>query len=274
MDWIFDEGDASCTDNNASASASDTSDTGDSGGTGGADDNTVGKKTHAKAGFSSYNVAGGNTDADAGDTTGTGDVGGTVSVDNNTDNKNVYAKAGFSTYNVADANADMGTGVGDTLGISEELSNNTNNTGEGQSSRVGGADKDELGGTKEGEVRGTDIKAGVGVHGVDKSDLDRANIEAGKKAGVRAVASTDNNANGGGKVTDRHAGLAGLAFAALAAVDCADNSNLAVPEGTPSSAATSTSDEFLATFAALRNVILERKSKVCESNPILFAANH
>ena len=63
-------------------------------------------------------------------------------------------------------------------------------------------------------------------------------------------------------------------FAAFATIDFANNSNLAIFEGTPSSAATSTSDEFLATFAALANTTLERESKMCESNPFLFAANH
>ena len=139
---------------------------------------------------------------------------------------------------------------------------------------MGRANKGRLGETDEGEVDGTNIKAGVGVGGADKGGVGGADIEAGKKAGAGAIASTDNSADGGGKVTDRHAGLAGLAFAAFTAVDCADNSNLAVPEGTPSGAATSTSDEFLATFAALANTTLERESKVCESNPFLFAANH
>ena len=272
MGRILDGGDASGADNNAGASAGDTSGTGDGGGTGGADNNTNGKNAHAKAGFSIYNIAGANTDADAGDTTGTGDAGGTGDADNNTDGKNAYAKAGFSTYNIAGANADAG--AGDTTGTGEEVSNNTNNTGEGQSGRVGGADKGGLGRTDEGGVGGTDIEAGVGVGGADKGGVGGADIEAGKKAGAGAIASTDNSADGGDKVTDRHAGLAGLAFAALAAADCADNSNLAVPEGTPSGAATSTSDEFLATFAALANTTLERESKVCESNPFLFAANH
>ena len=63
-------------------------------------------------------------------------------------------------------------------------------------------------------------------------------------------------------------------FTTLAVANCADNSNLAVLKGTPLGATTFTSNEFLIIFAALANTILERKSKVCESNPFLFAANH
>ena len=139
---------------------------------------------------------------------------------------------------------------------------------------MGRAGKDGLGGTDEGGVGGTNIEARVWVDGADKTGVGRANIEARKKAAVEAIASTDNSADDDNKVTDQHTGLAGLAFAALAAANCADNSNFAVLEETPSSAATSTSDKFLATFAALANTTLERESKVCESNPFLFAANH
>ena len=63
-------------------------------------------------------------------------------------------------------------------------------------------------------------------------------------------------------------------FATFATANYADNSNLVVLEGTSSSATTFTSDKFLTTFATLANTILERKSKVCKSNPFLFAANH
>ena len=63
-------------------------------------------------------------------------------------------------------------------------------------------------------------------------------------------------------------------FAILATTNCANNSNLAIPKGTFSDATTSTSDKFLAIFAALANITLERESKICESNPFLFTANH
>ena len=244
MDQILDRGDASGADNNASASAGDTSGTGDGGGTGGADNNIDGKNAHAKAGFSTYNIAGVNTDANADNTTGTGDVGDIGDAYNNTDSKNAYAKAGFSTYNVAGMNTDAdagdttGTGdacgisgvdnnidgknayaktgfsiyniaganadadAGDTTGTGEEVSNNTNNTGQGQSGRVGRADKGGLGGTDEGGVNGTNIEARVGVGGADKGGVRGADIEAGKKAGARAIANTDNSTNGGGKITD------------------------------------------------------------------------
>lgn len=62
-------------------------------------------------------------------------------------------------------------------------------------------------------------------------------------------------------------------FATLASANCAGNFNLTVPEGTPSSTAISTSDNFFATFATFVNTILEREPNVCESNPFLLAVN-
>ena len=248
--------------------------TGDGGGIGGTDNNIDGKNTYAKAGFCTYNVVSANMDTNVSDTTGMGDADSIGGADNNTDGKNAYAKTVFGTYNVAGTNADAGAGVGHTSGTGEEVSNNTNNTSEGQSDRVGGADKDGLSMIDKGGIGGINIEVGVWVGEADKDGVGGVDIEAGKKTGAGAVGSTDNSTDCDGKVIDLHVGLAGLAFAALAAADCADNSNLAVPEGTPSGAATSTSDEFLATFAALANTTLERESKVCESNPFLFAANH
>ena len=263
---ILDKGDASSADNNAGANAVDMSGIGDGDGTGSVDNKTDGKNAHAKAGFSTYNVAGANTDADVGDTIDTGDAGGINGANNNTDSKNAYTKASFSTYNIAGANADVDASAGDISGTGEEVSNNTNNIGEGQSGRVGGANKGELGRTNKGELSGTNIKAEVG--------LGRADIEAGKKAGAGAVTSIDNSTNDGNKVTDQYADLAGLAFAALAAANCANNSNLAVPEEISLDPATSTSDGFFATFATLANTTLERESKVYEFNLFLFAVNH
>ena len=253
---ILDREDASDVDNNAGASVGDTSGTGDSGSTGGADNNTDGKNAHAKAGFNTYNFTGVNTNADVGDMTSMGYAGGTDSVDNNTDDKNAYAKASFSTYNVAGTNTDAGAGAGDISDTGEEVNNNTNNTGEGQSGRVGGADKDGLGGIDKGEVGETDIETKVGVDGAEKSGTDGVNIEANKKAGARAVISTDNSIDGGGKVTDQHICLAGLTFPALAPADYADYSNLTIPKEIPLSAPTFTSDDFIATFAALANTTL------------------
>ena len=139
---------------------------------------------------------------------------------------------------------------------------------------MGGANKGGLGGTDKSGVVGTDIKAAVGVGGANKGNMSGANIEVDKKAGAGAVASIDNSTDGGGKITDQHAGFAGLAFASLAAANCADNSNLAISKKTPLSAATFSSDEFFTTFAALFNTAFERESKVYESNPFLFAANY
>ena len=231
MSQILDGGDARGADNNAGVSASDISGTGDGGGTCGANNNTDGKNAHVKAGFSIYNVVGANTDMDAGDTTDTGDAGDTDSMDNNTDNKNAYAKAGFSTYNIADVNTDMGAGASDTSGTGEEVSNNTNNKVETQSSRVDGADKSMLTRSDESGVGETNIEVEVGVNGAGKGVIDGANIEVGKKASARAIASTDNSADGSGKIIDQYAGLAIFAFATLNTADCADNSHFLILKG-------------------------------------------
>ena len=250
MNWILDGrhiSGISGADNNVGADAVDTSNTRDNGDTGGIDNNFDNKNAYAKAGFSTYNIAGANTDADVGDTTGTRDVGSTNVINNNTDGKNAYAKASFSTYNVAGTNADTSAGAGNRSGTGKKVSNNINSTDEGQSKKMGGA---------------------------NKGDVSGANIESGKKAGIGVVISTDNSADSGGKVTDWHISLAGLAFAALAPADCANNSNLAISEGTPSNAASSTFNEFLATFAVFANTTLKRESKMCESNPFLFVINY
>ena len=67
---------------------------------------------------------------------------------------------------------------------------------------MGGVDKSGLGRTKKGKVDGTDIKAGVGISGANKGGVGRIDIEVGKKASVRAIASIDNSTDGGNKVTD------------------------------------------------------------------------
>ena len=128
--------------------------------------------------------------------------------------------------------------------------------------------KSGLDGTHKGGVSRNDINTGVEVGGADKGSVGKADIKTYKKIDAETVASTDNSADGGNKVTDQHADLADLMFAALATVNCADNSNLTVL------AAITTSGKFLAIFATLANITLEKKSKVCESNPFLFATNH
>lgn len=191
--------------------------------------------------------------ADAGNTSGIKDVGGIGGTDNNADSKIAYTKADFSTYNIIGVNA--GAGVGDMIFTGEKVGNNTNNIGVDQSGKLGGADESRVG-------------------RADNRSTGWVNIKAGKKADTGVIASTNNSADGGDKVTDQRAGLAGLVFTPLAAANCAANSNLAISEGTPSSAATFTPDEFLAIFAALANTTLKRKPKVCESNPFLFATHH
>lgn len=61
---------------------------GNAGSTNGVDNNPDNNNTHVKAGFGTYNIAGGNAVAGADDTSGTGDADGTSSVDNNSDGKN------------------------------------------------------------------------------------------------------------------------------------------------------------------------------------------
>ena len=170
--------------------------------TGGTNNNFNGKNAHIKVDFNIYNVADVNTDTDVGDTIGTGDASDISRVNNNIDNKNVYAKAGFSTYNVKDVNAGANMGLGNTSCTVEKVSNNRNNTGESQSSRMGGANRGRLGGTNKSKPGGIDIKAGVEVGGGNKGGMDEAYIEAGKKASVGVVASTNNSSDSGGKVTD------------------------------------------------------------------------
>ena len=269
MSQILDGGNTSSTssaDNNTDADAGNTNGTRDDNGISGANNNFDNKNAHAKAGFNTYNITNMNTNADASDTTGTRDVDDNGSKDNNTDSKNAYAKFGFSTYNIVNANADISAGIGNTSGMSKKVSNNTNNIGEDQSSRVDGANKSGLGRTNEGKVGGTNIKAKVGVG--------EANIEAGKKADAGAIASTDNSVDGSGKVTNKHTGLVDLMFAAFAVTNCLDNFDFAIPEGILLGAAIFTSNQFLATFATFANVTLKKKSKMCESNPFLFAVNH
>lgn len=99
------------------------------------------------------------------------------------------------------------------------------------------------------------------------------NIEAGKKADIRVVISTDNSTKDGNKVTDQHAGIAGLTFAAVAIANSAGNFNLAIPEGTPLGITTFISNKFFDTFAAFANTTLGKKSNVYEFNPFLFAVH-
>ena len=210
LDEKNDDSGISGTDNNMGAGAGDKSGTEDAGGTSDADNNSDSKNAHAKAGFSTYNVADTNTDVDAGDITGMGDAGGTTGMDNNIDGKNAYAKAGFSTYNVAGANADEGAGVGDTSSTGEKVSNNIDNIDKSQSVRVSGTNKGGVNRTNKGEVGETNIKVEVGMGGADKRGISGANkggvsgdsIEAGKKAGAGAITSINNGADGGDKDID------------------------------------------------------------------------
>lgn len=129
------------------------------------------------------------------DTTGTGDADSTGSMNNNTNGKKVYTKASFSIYNIANF-------AGDTSDTSEKVSNNTNNIGEIRSGKVSEADKNILGGTNKDGLGETDIKARGGMGGTNKGGISGAIIEADKKAGARAVVSTDNSVDSSDKVTN------------------------------------------------------------------------
>lgn len=84
----------------------------------------------------------------------------------------------------------------------------------------------------------------------------------------------DNSTDGGSNITDQHGSFVGLEFTTLTTANCTRNSNLVILKETPSGAAISTPDEFFATFLALINITLERKSKIYKSNLFLFLANY
>ena len=65
---------------------------------------------------------------------------------------------------------------------------------------MGGVNKAGLGGIDKSGVGEINIKAGVKVDGADKGYIGVADIEVGKKAGVGAVANTDNSVGGSAKV--------------------------------------------------------------------------
>lgn len=64
---------------------------------------------------------------------------------------------------------------------------------------VGRANKGEVGGTDESKMG--EVNEGR-MDGTNKSRASGIDIKAGKKASAGAIASTDNSADGGGKVTD------------------------------------------------------------------------
>ena len=263
LDGGEDNSSTSDVNNNADAGAGNTSGIGDVGATDGVDNNFDNKNAHAKTSFSTYNIANANTDANTGDTIDTKDDGDISGVDNNIDGKNLYAKTGLSTYNIISLKVDVGIGVSDTSGMAKKVNNNTNNTGEGQSERVSG--------TNEDGVCRTNIKVGVGVAGANKCIMGEAEIKAGKNASAKNVTSINNSADGGRKIINQYVGFTSLVFATLTAANYADISNLTIPESTPPGTITTTSDEFLATFATLFNTTLGKK-QVYKSNPFLFTA--
>ena len=96
------------------------------------------------------------------------------------------------------------------------------------------------------------------MDGADNGGMGRANIKVEEKAHVGAIISMDNSADGSSNITNQHTSFAGLAFTVLAAVNCADNFNLAIPEKTPLDTGIFTFNEFFAIFAVLANTTLER----------------
>ena len=290
------------TDINIGGNISDITSTDDGDGTGGIDNNSDSKNAQAKASLSTYNVLiinpNADTSANAGDTTGKRDVSSTGDADNNNDSKNAYAKAGLNIYNVANANVDVDTSAANTSGMGEKVSNNTNNTKINQFDRGDRVDKGGLSRTNNCGVGRTDIEIKVGLDGankgrisaVNKGGMDRTNkggiggankggvsgtnIEAGKKASTKIVVSTDNSADDSNKVINQHASLVSLLFAIFSTTNYFSNSNLVVLEETPLGTTIFTSNKFLITFAAFANTSLEKKPKLCKSNPFIFAVNH
>lgn len=59
-----------------------------------------------------------------------------------------------------------------------------------------------MNGTDKSGIGETDIKAGVGVGKANKSSVGGADSEVGKKADIRIVTITDNNADNSSKITD------------------------------------------------------------------------
>ena len=77
-----------------------------------------------------------------------------------------------------------------------------NNTDISWSIRLVMANKDRLSGTNKAGVSETNIEARVGLGKANKGRAVRANTEASKKTGARAVTNTDNDTNGNDKITD------------------------------------------------------------------------
>ena len=145
-----------------------------------------------------------NVDADAGakvdNLSDMGDAIGIGDVDNNIDNKNTYAKADFSIYNVAGVNA--GASADDISVINEEVGNNINNTDINQSSKLGVANKDELGETAKGGIDETKIKTGIRLGEANKNGTSGVNSEANNKASGGSITGTDNSTKSGNEKTD------------------------------------------------------------------------
>lgn len=76
------------------------------------------------------------------------------------------------------------------------------------------------------------IKVGVGVGGANKRGVGGIDIEVGKKVRAKAIASTENNADGGSKIIDQHASFVSFAFITFAIANCANNSNVTVLKNT------------------------------------------
>lgn len=92
----------------------------------------------------------------------------------------------------------------------------------------------------------------------NKDKVGEINIEADKKAGIRALTSIDNSIDSDGKVINWYANFTILAFAILTAANCAGDYNFADLKKTPLDVAASTFDKFIAIFATHVNTILEK----------------
>lgn len=103
-------------------------------------------------------------------------------------------------YNIVKRNLDAN--IDDTSIMSEKFGNNTNNTDIRLPNRVNWADKCRLSVINKDGLDETNIKVGVKLDQVDKSEANKANIKADKIIGIKAVASTNNCVDSGIKLTD------------------------------------------------------------------------
>lgn len=63
---------------------------------------------------------------------------------------------------------------------------------------------------------------------INRDKINKANIEAIKKANTKAVISFDNSANSNDKIIDQYANFVGFLFATFAATNCVGDFNFVI----------------------------------------------